>query len=568
MPRFRFPLVALLALFALVATGSAASARAKHRRPAKPTAPPVVTSSPERGPMGAPGGHVVLKPVSGRGLSQGKSRAAGTSALILYDGTGPYAWLGQAYGTMVANLASHFGSWTAKPIAQYAAGDVDRYTATIYIGSTYDEPVPAAFLTDVPKSTRPVVWVYDNIWELTAKDPAAFKAQYGWMWSSFSSCTGCAGNNSPVSSVEYKGQSLSRSTLNQAGIMDYSAVDSAKATVLATAKRADGTSFPWAIRSGNLTYVGENPFSYFNEGDRMMAFSDLLFDALAPQTAERHRALVRLEDINPESDPAELRAVGDYLASRNVPFSFGVSPVFKDPLNATESPATVTLKQRPALVSALKYLQSKGGTLVDHGYTHQLSNLPNPYNGVSGDDFEFYRVTENSDHSLNFQGPVGGDSQSWAAGRMDSAIKELDKAGFARPSIFEFPHYSGSVADYKAAATRFASRYERVLYPLGAMTGGTPDYTRVTGQLFPFAVRDVYGQRVIPENLGNIEPEPFYQYPTRSAAQILTDAQRNLVVRDGVGSFYFHPFWSISYLKDVVEGMQGMGYTFVSPDQV
>ena len=50
--------------------------------------------------------------------------------------------------------------------------------------------------------------------------------------------------------------------------------------------RPAGTSFPWAIRSRNLTYVGEVPFSYIVATDRYVAFSDLLFPALDP-TARR-----------------------------------------------------------------------------------------------------------------------------------------------------------------------------------------------------------------------------------------------------------------------------------------
>ncbi len=87
----------------------------------------------------------------------------------------------------------------------------------------------------------------------------------------------------------------------------------------------------------------------------------------------------------------------------------------------------------------------------------------------------------------------------------------------------------------------------------------------MTGQLFPFAVRDVYGARVVPENLGNIEPEVFHQFPVRFPSDILRDAERNLVVRDGFASFYFHPFWDIAYLKQTVEGIQALGYTFVAP---
>ena len=29
-------------------------------------------------------------------------------------------------------------------------------------------------------------------------------------------------------------------------------------------------------------------------------------------------------------------------------------------------------------------MQSKGGTIIEHGYTHQYSNVANPYDGVTG----------------------------------------------------------------------------------------------------------------------------------------------------------------------------------------
>jgi hypothetical protein len=63
-----------------------------------------------------------------------------TSTLVLYDTTGQWGWLGELYAIMSANLASHFGSWTAMPVASYQAGQLKQYTAAIYIGSTYDDP--------------------------------------------------------------------------------------------------------------------------------------------------------------------------------------------------------------------------------------------------------------------------------------------------------------------------------------------------------------------------------------------------------------------------------------------
>jgi uncharacterized protein YdaL len=81
-------------------------------------------------------------------------------------------------------------------------------------------------------------------------------------------------------------------------------------------------------------------------------------------------------------------------------------------------------------------------------------------------------------------------------------------------------------------------------------------------------VRDVYGTRVIPENLGNIEPEPFHIFPARFPADILHAAENNLVVRDGVAGFYFHCFFDIQYLKDTVDGLRSLGFTFASPNEL
>jgi len=45
-------------------------------------------------------------------------------------------------------------------------------------------------------------------------------------------------------------------------------------------------------------------------------------------------------------------------------------------------------------------------------------------------------------------------------------------------------------------------------------------------------------------------------------AQILESARRQLVIRDGVASFFYHPFLGTGYLAQLVEGVQALGYTF------
>ena len=187
------------------------------------------------------------------------------STLVLYDTTGQWGWLGELYAIMSANLASHFGSWTAMPVASYQTGQLKQYSAAIYVGSTYGEPLPNAFLDDVYATTTPVIWAYDNIWQLTARYPA-FSSVYGWNWSGF--------DFSSVAEVDYPlppstraTQKLKRYAANAAGIMNYWSLAS-NVTVLANCVRSDGTTFPWAIRStgpngGSLTTSAKTRLSIY-----------------------------------------------------------------------------------------------------------------------------------------------------------------------------------------------------------------------------------------------------------------------------------------------------------------
>ena len=49
-----------------------------------------------------------------------------TRTLILYDVSGKWGWLGSLHATLTANLAGHFGRWTAKPAVAYDRGEVER----------------------------------------------------------------------------------------------------------------------------------------------------------------------------------------------------------------------------------------------------------------------------------------------------------------------------------------------------------------------------------------------------------------------------------------------------------
>jgi hypothetical protein len=111
-----------------------------------------------------PSGFIAGGTVGAGGAVAGKAAGAVTGAV-----SGEWGYLGELYSTMTANLVGHFGSWTAKPVTSYAAGEMAGYTATVYIGSTWDEPIPAAFMDDVIGEVRPVVWINRNIWQLASR---------------------------------------------------------------------------------------------------------------------------------------------------------------------------------------------------------------------------------------------------------------------------------------------------------------------------------------------------------------------------------------------------------------
>ena len=506
----------------------------------------------------------VLTPAGPKAASEELFTAAAaavvpTGTLVVYDSTGSWGFLGEMYAEQVANLASHFGTWKAEPVVSYTAGQMSAYAAVVYVGSTYGEPLPLAFLADVRAGTVPVLWMFDNIWQLTPEYPN-FATSMGWMWTGFDFST--------ISGINYKTAQLTRDPLNTArGLMGTTVTT---AQVVATAVRADGTTLPWAVRSGNLTYIGDIPFSYEGPNDRYLIFADLLYDLLKPTAATRHRALVRIEDVGPDSDPTELRAVADALYARKIPFAIATYPGYRDPLGYYNNgkAQSYDLASKATVVSALKYMQSKGGTIIMHGYTHQYSNIHNPYSGVSADDCEFYLATVNAANSLVFTGPVPGDSKTWAAGRLTSGLAAFKLAGFAAPTIFETPHYAASAADSPAIVAAFAKRYERVFYFPGLLSGTAPDYTRINGQFFPYLVKDLYGSPVIPENLGTVEPVPLNNYPARLPADILASAQCNLVIRDGFASFFYHPYLGTAYLTQILDGLKAQGWTFVAATSV
>lgn len=501
----------------------------------------------------------------------------GTETLVLYDADATEAERTEIYAIAAGNLATHFGMVEIKALDEYEPGDLDDVDGAIYLGTDYTTAVPDALVTDVLQGDTDILWVGENVEALAAPgSEAEFVATYGW------DPTGTQTVDSTnIDELSYDNAVLSRfggqdtaTTIETPVILDQNMVD-----VVATgssSEAADAGEHPWVIRSGNITYLAELPFHYIDRNELYLVFADLYYDMLAPDTAATQRAAVRIEDVNPESSPEQLRALADYLYAENVPFQVAVIPVMIDRTPDRDEWYGLSLLDSPDVVEALKYMQDRGGTLIQHGTTHQYGAIQNPYSGRSGDDYEFYgygcSATElppfewepcEDDSWVRKKDPVGADRVEDHSARLQHGRDIMVEAGLGEPTIFETPHYTASVNAYVAMAEGYDARYEQVEYYAGMLSGGefTPEHSY--GQIFPYSVHDIYGSTVYPENLQNPTEKEQNNHPARPPQHIVDRAEANLAVTESTASFYFHPFLDLDYLAEVVDGIKDLGYEFV-----
>jgi uncharacterized protein YdaL len=442
-------------------------------------------------------------------------RNSGLTSLIVYDEPD-----GEQSERMtaryIANLLGHFG---IKPeivsALEYSAGQSSRFSSTFILGSALRGPLPKILIHDVAASDRPVCWLNRNIEQFLAEP--GITDRLGFRFKKHTELDGDV-------SVVFKGRSLPK----KEGLINLVSIqDPSKAKVLAVA-RNKGMSTPYAIRSGNFWYFADLVFSYTVEADRSLVFGDLLHDILGQQHNTERKALVRIEDVNPESRPEQLRKIADVMTSKGIPFQISLIPIYKNTTRRVE----IYLSDRPQVVEALKYMVSRGGSIILHGVTHQLR-------GDSGDDFEFWDALTDR--------PPQDSTDTALVQKLELGMDECFRAGLF-PIAWETPHYAASVSHYQALQPFFSHAYDR----------RNVSDDRRTQQEFPYEIEDIFGQRIIPENLGYVSLEK----PDPDA--IVNAAGRMLCVRDSIPSFFFHPFMSTSYLKTILDGIERHGYRFIS----
>jgi uncharacterized protein YdaL len=427
-------------------------------------------------------------------------------------------------GRQLATLLGHFNvTSTVKGVNRYAPGDLNNFDFTFYIGFNPRNPVPSRFLDDVLATGKPVIWMNTGMIEFSKR--IALRKKFGFAVSRLDSLDEFdmvkSGNR-----VFTKGEP----NTNIIEIADRRLV-SIVAIAYASKKRKE---VPYIIKSKNLTYIADSPFASATENDRYLLFADMLHDILGEQHEESHSALIRIEDVDPLENPDQLRDIADILSDRGIPFLVGVIPFYVDPGEGIR----VSLSDKPDFVDALKYMVKNGGTLVMHGITHQ-------YKGTTAVDFEFWDESTNK--------PIKDETAESDAKKIELGIQEFMKNGLA-PLVWETPHYTASFTLYSTIAKYFSTAMEQRLSIEDA------DYS----QYFPYIInKDLFGQKIYPENLGYVPLNPNKAESEVYIQNIIKNARTNLYVRDGFASVFFHPFLNLDLLKQLVDGVENLGYTYI-----
>lgn len=536
--------------------------------------------------------------------------------------------IGSIHAVMLESNLGSFKNWRVKrtPLANYSAGDLSECEAIFYLGTNYMQKVPAEFLEEAAILSQeiPVVWFnykfqeFASILSKNRQDPG-FDAKLIIQ----PDTTPTPVNTDPgfFRFFDYKGETFFKLSEWNPLSNNFSASAELHQIIIPRPELVDVLSWarhsrtnektPYAVRSGNIWYFADSPFSFIHYEDRYFILADLLWDIMDEEAPTEKIALVRVEDVAPNTNMEGLRWAINYFIEEDIPFSLAVIPYYNDMIgdgSTLHNPIYEPITKYPELTSLLRYAKANKGSMIMHGVSHAVGSLISGYDGITGSDYEFWLYPEDT--------PLPFDSIDWLTKRLDSGIKVFQDLGF-KPAAFEIPHYAASAMNYVVFARMFNWNYHRSIYFPFEIKSDTvlpeklsafncdpakcgderrailenlvveADYEQFAGVPVPYIIwRDAYGQAVIPETLGMIDfafYDPQTWRPISKPEDILRRAKKLKVIRGAMASFFWHPHMLNSKaryyqevpgsyeeiggkdsLRIVIKGLKELGYTFKS----
>lgn len=530
---------------------------------------------------------------------------------------------GRAQAMLLENLIGHFPhiQQYVAPIESYQKGAIEKCDVSFYLGSYYDNPVPSAFLEDYAETSKPVVWLGYNFWQLGAerlkdlwqvefvglseldwkhpdkKGQPGFHRYFGYKGKTF---TKYGAFSNPAEGQGFNAafeiallRTLARNTRNVLVWAQHSSVTKNKV--------------PYVLQTNHKWLVGEIPFSYINEEDRYLIFADLLFDMLneKPRYPGKKPAFVRLEDVHAKVQQWQLRGFLEMAKRQDIKFGISLIPIFADPLGVmSHKPDEKRLRLNSTvaepLVQFLKDAEKSGASFIMHGATHQYGETKNPFNGLSGADYEFWNISSNSG--------VAEDSPKYVIEKMEDGLQSMAEAGLSAPMLWVTPHYRASSLDFALFSQLFSFSAGRYDYRPMKKSGGTlphekrfdvcgaacngsrlehlegtklelSDASASNGLFYPYEIYgDVFGARLIPEDVGFVQPvDGNMGEKVANVKDLIEIVKRNSVLRDVWASFFLHPYLldtkanggiaatagDTKDLEELIRAVKDHGYEFI-----
>ncbi|QQE73731.1 polysaccharide deacetylase family protein [Brevibacillus composti] len=324
------------------------------------------------------------------------------------------------------------------------------------------------------------------------------------------------------------------------------------------AESGDTLLWGWSGPYAHPLLIQRQDAYYFATDNLFQPFHAFLGEALHSFFQQPHHAghyaYIRLEDVHPYSDAALLKETGDFLADRNIPFMIALIPVYTNP----QTLQLHHLKENRELVEVLRHLQSRGASILLHGYTHQYRQ------SETGEGFEFWDVKNNS--------PVSGPPETlvrtknlydfatteayeryleqnrayeerYIRTRVERGIQELTELGLY-PVGFEAPHYTISQRGYQ-----IVSEYFR--FVLGQAQLGDRDWEIMNSPPYLSTPSFLHGMMLLPETIGYYDPTSLT--PLADMAEKMKNIE---FVRDGVFGMFYHPYLGIDHLQELISYME------------
>ncbi|MGG3886140.1 DUF2334 domain-containing protein [Brevibacillus panacihumi] len=303
---------------------------------------------------------------------------------------------------------------------------------------------------------------------------------------------------------------------------------------------------PLMMKHGNTAYFASTSFS----SPLSLFAAEAFHDVFGIPHQPGHLALLRLEDVHPQSDPKLVLEAGSYLADKGIPYVIALIPVYTN----SETKELVHLKDRPELVEVLRTLQQRGASITLHGYMHYYRD------SETGEGSEFWDMENNTPISKppedttplkkryewpsqkeyeQYRASLAQYEETYIKSRIESGIKELTELGLI-PVAFEAPHYNMSQTGYQITSRYFS-------YLLGQVQFNQTDWHQMGAPPFISKPAFLHGMTLLPETVGYYDPNS----PT-PMQDIRENAQQVSFVRDGVIGMFFHPYLGVEPLKEMI----------------